>query len=174
MSDESPHQRDGAYHDDEEGESIAMSNSQRAYLASNNSKKQLFLMCFGLKVGGSPVFDIKTQDIDFYTFGKHFKELRPSHRGQHFKFVHDYLPLGQHCFLEASTPEAALKLCPCCRMEDETPQHFARRQSNKSFHSSMATLRSDILTSNTHPVRSLLYNGICHALQFDTPYSPTI
>jgi hypothetical protein len=37
----------------------------------------------------------------------------------------------------------------------------------------MATLRSDILTSDTHPVRYLLCDGICHALQFDTPYSPT-
>ena len=76
-------------------------------------------------------------------------------------------------FREASIPEAFLKLCPFCRTEDETPQHFARCQSKKSFHSSMAILQSNILTSNIHLVRYLLCDGICHALQSDTPYSPT-
>ena len=33
-------------------------------------------------------------DIDFYTFGHHFRRLPASHRSQHFKFVHDQLPLG--------------------------------------------------------------------------------
>ena len=62
MSDESPHPLDEADGDDEDGESIAMSNAQRAYLASNNSKNQLFLMRFGLAGdGGKPVFDL---DVD--------------------------------------------------------------------------------------------------------------
>ena len=34
------------------------SNAQKAYLESNNSKKQLFLMCFGLAEEGIPVFDL--------------------------------------------------------------------------------------------------------------------
>jgi hypothetical protein len=39
----------------------AMSNAQQAYLESNNSKKHLFLMCFGLTDGGTPVFDPATE-----------------------------------------------------------------------------------------------------------------
>lgn len=64
--------------------------------------------------------------IDFYTFGKHFKRLRPSHRAQHFKFVHDQLPLGERRFREAPVKDEALKRCPCCRTQDETPRHFLR------------------------------------------------
>jgi hypothetical protein len=61
MSDASPHQHDGADGDDEDGERVVMSNSQRAYLSSNNSKKQLFLLCFGLTEGGTPVFDLDVE-----------------------------------------------------------------------------------------------------------------
>ena len=46
----------------DDGSMISMSNAQRAYLESNNSKKQLFLMCFGLTdEGGIPVFDLDTE-----------------------------------------------------------------------------------------------------------------
>jgi hypothetical protein len=38
-----------------------MSNAQKAYLKSNNSKKQLFLKWFGLTEGGTPVFDLDAQ-----------------------------------------------------------------------------------------------------------------
>jgi hypothetical protein len=41
------------------------------------------------------------QSINLFTFGKHFKCLRPSHRSQHFKFVHDHQPLGERHFREA-------------------------------------------------------------------------
>ena len=54
-------------------------------------------------------------DIDFYSFGRHFKRLPPSHRSQHFKFIHDQLPLGERRFREAPKKDEALKLCPCCR-----------------------------------------------------------
>ena len=57
MSNERPYQHDGAHGDDKDGDSIVMSNSQGVFLASNNSKNQLFrLMWFGLTVGGTPVF----------------------------------------------------------------------------------------------------------------------
>jgi hypothetical protein len=120
-------------------------------------------------------WDNRTWDaIDFYTFGNHFKRLRPSHRGQHFKFVHDLLPLGDRRFHEAPVKDASLKLCPCCRTADETPQHFIRCPSNQSLQSSLATLRLDILNSDTHPVRYLLADGFRHASLYDTPFSPTI
>ena len=59
MSNESRHQHDeedGVDHKDDA--SIKVSNSQRAYQASNESKKQLFLMCLGLTEKGTPVFDL--------------------------------------------------------------------------------------------------------------------
>ena len=40
----------------------AMSNAQQAYLESNNSKKHLFLMCFGLTDGGT-LFLIPPQSL---------------------------------------------------------------------------------------------------------------
>jgi hypothetical protein len=120
-------------------------------------------------------WDNRTWDsIDFYSFGKHIKRLTPSQRSLHFKFVHDYLPLGERRFREAPVKDVALKLCPCCKKEDETPQHFIRCTSNSSLHSSIATLRADILNSDIHPVRYLLADGFCHVIQQDTPYIPTI
>ena len=57
--------------DDEDDDSLSVSNAQKVYQESNNSKKQLFLMCVGLTDGGSSLFDldaepwntIKKQDI---------------------------------------------------------------------------------------------------------------
>jgi hypothetical protein len=115
-------------------------------------------------------WDNRTWDsIDFYSFGKHIKRLTPSQRSLHFKFVHDYLPLGERRFREAPVKDVALKLCPCCKKEDKTPQHFIRCTSNSSLHSSIATLRADILNSDIHPVRYLLADGFCHVIQHDTP-----
>jgi hypothetical protein len=35
-------------------------------------------------------------------------------------------------------------------------------------------LRSNILNNGIHPVRYLLADGICHALQSDAPFSPSL
>lgn len=53
--------------------------------------------------------------IDFCTFGNHFERLSPHHRGQHFKSVHDQLPLGERRFQEAPVNDMSLKFCPCCK-----------------------------------------------------------
>lgn len=47
----------------EDNESLLISNAQRAYLESNNSKKQLFLMCFGLTddEGATPMLDLDAE-----------------------------------------------------------------------------------------------------------------
>jgi hypothetical protein len=37
------------------------SNAQKVYLESNNSRKQLFLMCVGLMDGGSSIFDLEAE-----------------------------------------------------------------------------------------------------------------
>lgn len=113
------------------------------------------------------------ESIDFYTFGKHFKRLRPLHRVQHFKFIHDQLPLGERRYREAPIKDELLKLCPCCRDTEESPLHFTRCQSNPVFQSSLDTLRSDILNSDSHPVRYLLADGFCHTINSDTPYAPS-
>jgi hypothetical protein len=119
-------------------------------------------------------WDNKTwNDIDFYTFGHHFRRHLPSHRSQHFKHVHDQLPLGDRLYREAAIKDEALKLCPCCREHNEDPLHFLRCTSNPSHMSSLATLKSDILTSDSHPVRYLLLDGFCHLINSDTQFSPS-
>ena len=63
-------------------------------------------------------------DIDFYTFGQHFRRLPASRRSQHFKFIHDQLPLGDRRYREAPVKNESLKLCPCCKDQNENPLHF--------------------------------------------------
>jgi hypothetical protein len=113
-------------------------------------------------------------DIDFYTFGRHFRNLASSHRSQHFKFVHDQLPLGIRRYREATIKDASLQTCPCCKIHIEDSLHFLRCKSNPSHDSSLSTLRSDILNHDSHPVRYLLADGFCHFFTSDTPFSPSI
>ena len=68
MSNESHHQlgddeAEESDHDaDLEDDGNIISNAQRAYLENKNSKKQLFLMCFGLtEEGGIPVLDLDAE-----------------------------------------------------------------------------------------------------------------
>jgi hypothetical protein len=110
--------------------------------------------------------------VDFFTFGRHFRKLRPAHRTQHFKYIHNLLPLSIHRFREAPIKDLKLQQCPCCQGTTETYDHFPRCTANPSFASSLSTFRSEILTSDVHPVRYLLADGICHALSSDLPYAP--
>jgi hypothetical protein len=112
--------------------------------------------------------------VDLFTFGQHFRRLRPSLRVQHFKFVHELLPLGIQRFREAPIKDEALKLCPCCKVVDETPSHFLRCASNPALASSLAHLRSDIINSHMHPVRYLWADGVCHVVSSDLPFAPSI
>ena len=67
----------------------------------------------------------------------------------------------------------SLKLCPCCRAEEETQHHFMRCSLNPSFQTSLNTLRSDILVADdVHPVRYLLADGFSHFSCSATQYSP--
>ena len=100
--------------------------------------------------------------IDFYNFGHHLKRLSPGHRSQHLKFLHDYLPLGQRRYREAPIKTDDLKLCPCCRSHEETPYHLLTCTSNPELLSSLATMKSDMLTKDVHPVRYLIHAGIHH------------
>ena len=116
--------------------------------------------------------DAAWDSVDFYSFGRHFRRLRPSHRIQHFKYIHELLPLGIQRYREAMIKDETLKQCPCCTHQEETYFHFPRCSANPSFASSLATLRSDIITSDSHPVRFLLADGICHAATSDLPFTP--
>ena len=110
--------------------------------------------------------------VDFFTFGRHFRKLCPTHRTQHFKYIHDPLPLGIHRFREARVKDPQLQQCPCCQRTAETYHNFPRCTANPSFAPSLASFRSDVLTSDVHPVRYLLADGICHALSSGLLYEP--
>ena len=117
--------------------------------------------------------DATWHSVDFHNFGHHLKRLSPSHRNQHIKFIHDYLPLGVRRYREAKIPSAELKLCPCCKSKTETPTHLLTCVSNPELLSSIAILKSDILTKDVHPVRYLIYEGIYHwSMDPSEPYAP--
>ena len=119
----------------------------------------------------------KTWDmVDFQSFGKFHKYLNPSLRVQHFKLVHDLLPLGTRRYREAPVKESTLKICPCCRITEETPDHFLRCSANPCFTSSLRTLQSDICNSDPHPLRYLLSSGVSHwsSTSDDTLFEPTL
>ena len=42
----------------DDDEVTEVSNAQKAFVQSNNSKKQLLLMCVGLSEGGAYIFDL--------------------------------------------------------------------------------------------------------------------
>ena len=113
-------------------------------------------------------------DVDFHIFGKFHKRLRQALREYHLKLVHDLLPLGSRRYREAPTKDDQLKLCPCCRLAEETPTHFLQCQKNPTFETSLATMRSDILTADIHPVRYLMTDGIRHWSTSALPFRPSV
>ena len=102
------------------------------------------------------------------------KRLRQALRVYHLKLVHDLLPLGSRRYREATTKDDQLKLCPCCRLVEETPTHYLQCQKNPAFETSLATMKSDILTTDTHPVRYLLADGLRHWSTSSLPFCPSI
>jgi hypothetical protein len=54
---------------DDDNEVTVISNAQEVYVHSNNSKKQLFLMCVGLSEGGTNIFDLDADPWRFRNFG---------------------------------------------------------------------------------------------------------
>ncbi|KAI2502424.1 hypothetical protein MHU86_12000 [Fragilaria crotonensis] len=111
--------------------------------------------------------------VDFHTFGNHFCRLSTSRHTQHFKFIHEVLPLGTQRFRESAIKDDAIKRCPCCKTAEETHVHFLRCTSNPVFESSLSLLTSDsILTHDIHPLRYLISAGIHHVLTSDANFSP--
>ena len=117
----------------------------------------------------------KTWDaVDIQSFGKFYQRLQPALRVQHFKLVHDLLPLGTRRYREAPIKDDMLKLCPCCQQHEETTTHFLRCSRNPCFHTSLQTLKSDICTSDVHPLRYILSSGVHHWSTSDTPFFPLL
>ena len=89
--------------------------------------------------------------------------MSPSHKHNHLKFIHEYLPLGKRRYQDAKVKTEELKLCPCCRSHEVHLNHFLRYSENPDFQASLATLRSDIQTKDVHPVRYIIYyQGLHH------------
>ena len=114
-------------------------------------------------------------EIDFDVFGAHFRRLRPNQQASQMKLVHNQLPLGERRYRQAPIKEDSLRLCPCCKATAETNEHFLQCAANPARLQSLSKLKLDIQTSDIHPVRYLLFAGICHWLQNqDTPFDPSI
>ena len=115
-------------------------------------------------------------DIDFYNLGTHLKRLSPSHHTQQIKLIHDYLPLGQRRYREAIVKAPTLKLCPCCRIQEESPRHFLQCTANAEIQTSLGQLKTDLHSTEVHPVRYLISQGIIHWTTSPpgTPFSPSL
>ena len=102
-------------------------------------------------------------NIDFCNFGSHLKRLSPSHRTQQIKLIHNYLPLGQRRYREAIVKAPELKLCPCCRTHEESTRHFLQCTANAELvQTSLGQLKTDLHSTEAHPVRYLISQGIIH------------
>ena len=113
-------------------------------------------------------------EIYFAVFGAHFRRLRPSQQASHMKLVHNQLPLGERRYQQAPIKEDSLRLCPRCKEKSETNEHFLQCEANPARLQSLSKLKSDIQTTDIHPVRYLLFAGICHWLKNpDTLFDPS-
>ena len=118
--------------------------------------------------------DAVWEEVDFHTFSSHFRSLDPNKQARHMKIVHNQLPVGSRRYRQASVQSEELKLCPCCRQEEETHRHLLRCLSNMAYDSSIQQLRSDTITADIHPVRYLITEGIQHWSTETTTYSPLL
>ena len=48
------------------------------------------------------------EDVDFYTFGRHFRRLRPQSQAKWMKIVYDQLPLGERRYLQSQVKDPLL------------------------------------------------------------------
>jgi hypothetical protein len=91
-------------------------------------------------------------EIDFESFGAHFRSLTSNHQTSHMKHVHDQQPLGKRLNRQAQVPDPTLEQCPCCKCQPEDQRHLLTCQSNPDAIAAMATLRQTILpTHDIHP-----------------------
>ena len=114
-------------------------------------------------------------DIDFFNFGANLKRLSPNHRTHQIKLIHNYLPLGHRRYRESTVKVPELKLCPCCRTQDETPSHFLTCEANLEFTTSLKSFKAEVLNKDIHPVQYIISQGIIHwSTSPGTKFSPSL
>ena len=119
--------------------------------------------------------DATWNEVDFYTFGRHFRSLRPQRQAQWMKMVHNQLPLGERRYLQSPVKDPLLRLCPCYKTLPETMSHFLTCNHNVSFRESLQSLKTDLCGKDGHPVCHLLYSGLHHVYtQQDGLYNPNL
>ncbi|KAI2501729.1 hypothetical protein MHU86_12735 [Fragilaria crotonensis] len=118
--------------------------------------------------------DATWDEIDFVNFGRYFKRLRPSRQVTQMKRVHGQLPIGQRRFDQSRIKDPTLKLCPCCKVNDESYSHLLRCSSNPEYNTSLRQLRQELVTKDTHPLRYLLVEGIEHWTTSTSQFAPDI
>ena len=107
--------------------------------------------------------------VDIQSFGKFVKTISLQHRPAHLKFVHDQLPLGDRKFQRAAIKDPQLKLCPCCKSDDEDPRHFLHCHANSARSDAVTALLKNIL-GDSHPSRSAL--AACFEQYLSAPDQP--
>ena len=91
------------------------------------------------------------------------------------KLVHNQLPLGERRYRQSPIKEDSLRLCPCCKSQPEHLDHFLRCDCNQGRNAALSKLKSDICTTDIHPVRYLLSAGLVHWLTASPlPFAPSI
>jgi hypothetical protein len=103
-------------------------------------------------------------EIDFYTFGKHFRRLKSHQQAIWMKIVHNQLPLGERRYQQSVVKEESLRKCPCCRTANKSLLHFMQCRSNPVFLSSLQTMQDSMSKQDNHPVCHLIYSGLHHSL----------
>ena len=121
-------------------------------------------------------WDNKVWDsIDFYLFGRHFKQLTPQEHTAHMKVVHDQQPLGKRRFQQATIKDPAFQLCPCCKRAPETQFHLFQCTANPERQTILSQFQRTVCNSVIHPVKYVLTAGIQHWLQDPTErYQPSL
>jgi hypothetical protein len=115
------------------------------------------------------------EEVDFFTFGNNFQCLFPSCQVLHTKIVHDQLPLRRRRCIQSSVQTEALRLCPCCKQQIETKEHFLRCGSNPAHAARVSALSEVISKDLDHPVRRVTLTGVKHWFSHsDEVFTPDI
>ena len=119
--------------------------------------------------------DFVWTEIDFTTFGNHFRRMTPSNQVLYMKVVHNQLPLGDRRLRQSLVQEESLGRCPCCQSVKETPDHFLRCGANPVHGKGIRELRSILQIAPNHPVYRILFAGVKHWLSNkDEAFTPDI
>jgi hypothetical protein len=116
----------------------------------------------------------KTWDsIDSEAIGRFQRTLPPAAQVAQVKFMHDQWHTGKVRYRNARIKDPQLRLCPCCKLEEETAIHVLRCRMNPEHHNGLKNFRRSMSPSEPHPVFHLIKEGVAAWINGDTPYTPT-